>query len=197
VAAGRVVESLVSLIDLTPTCLDVAGLEPLAEADGVTFAPLLTDDAKSTRKSIVAERNWHDNFDPMRCIRTERFKLIYNCRPEVAYEPITDLARSPTWRSIVALERDGKLTADMRWRFFQAPRPTFELYDLQADPNETKNLADDPAHAATRNDLTARLSKWMDQTGDFLPPPERAAQSERRYAKDKAAAAATATTRTR
>ncbi|MEA2708229.1 MAG: N-sulfoglucosamine sulfohydrolase, partial [Phycisphaerales bacterium] len=178
-AAGRVVDSLVSLIDLTPTCLDVAGLKPLAEADGVTFKPLLTGDAKSTRQSIISERNWHDNFDPSRCIRTERFKLIYYCRPEMPYTPITDLARSPTWQSILALERDGKLAADMRRRFFQSPRATFELYDLDADPNETNNLAEDPAHRGTREDLEGRLNKWMEETNDFLPPPQRAARAQR------------------
>src|SRR3712207_9506294 len=52
------------------------------------------------------------------------YKLIYRCRPEVAYRPITDLARSPTWQSILALDADGKLDADMRRRFFEDRKST-------------------------------------------------------------------------
>ena len=191
VQGGRVVDALVSLIDLTPTCLDVAGLAPMPNAQGVSFTPLLTRRGKGVRGEIFSERNWHDNFDPMRCVRTERFKLIYNCRTEVPYEPIADLKRSPTWQAILA--RSESLPPAMEHRFFQSPRPVFELYDLQADPNETNNLAEDPAHAAARKDLVGRLATWMEETNDFLPPP----QTGRRAARESRAAAATTTTRTR
>jgi arylsulfatase A-like enzyme len=79
----------------------------------------------------------------------------------------------------------------MERRFFQAPRPVFELYDLRADPDETNNLAEDPAHAATRKDLAARLARWMEETNDFLPPPSPA----RRAARENHAAATTTRTR--
>ena len=178
-SAGRVSDALVSLYDLVPTCLDVAGASNRTEPEGgVSIKPLLQGDEKAPHREIYCERNWHDNFDPARCVRTDRFKLIYYCRPEVPYAPITDLARSPTWQSILALHDAKKLPPQLEEKFFRSPRPTFALYDLQADPNETKNLADDPAHAATRKDLEARLSKWMDETNDFLPSPavaERAA----------------------
>jgi arylsulfatase A-like enzyme len=172
VSGGRVSNALVSLYDLVPTCLDAAGLaQPPEPEGGVSIKPLLSGEEKPVHREIFSERNWHDNFDPARCVRTDRFKLIYYCRPEVPYAPITDLARSPTWQSILSLHRDAKLTPDMERRFFQAPRPTFVLYDLKADPNETINVAEEPAHAATRKDLEARLSKWMDATNDFLPSP--------------------------
>jgi arylsulfatase A-like enzyme len=178
--AGRVVDRLVSLVDLVPTCLYLTGLNIPPDLEGAGFENLMFDPkAEPRRREVFSERNWHDNLDLSRCVRTERFKLIYNCRPEVPYEPIADLRRSPTWQSILETRED--LTADMKRRFFQSPRPVFELYDLQADPDETTNLADDPAHAATQKDLEARLSKWMEETNDFLPPP----QTARRVARDK------------
>jgi arylsulfatase A-like enzyme len=180
VKGGRVVDALVSLIDLLPTCLDAGGFAPSEMAEGVSIKPLLSGDAKSVRNEIFTERNWHDGFDPIRCVRTDQFKLIYYCRPEIPYKPITDLERSPTWQSILTLHDEKKLPADMEERFFQSPRPTFALYDLKADPDETKNLADDPAHAATRKDLEARLTKWMDATNDFLPSPAAADRAARR-----------------
>lgn len=47
----------------------------------------------------------------------------------------------------------------------QAP---VELFDLQADPAETQNIAAEPAHAATRRRLEAALDQWREQTGDPL-----------------------------
>jgi hypothetical protein len=43
-----------------------------------------------------------------------------------------------------------------------------ELFDLQSDPEETKNLADDAAHAATRRRLEAALRDWRERTSDPL-----------------------------
>jgi arylsulfatase A-like enzyme len=204
VTGGRVEAALVSLLDLFPTALSVAGVDVPRGSESINITPLLKGESKNVRKEVFAERNWHDNFDPSRCVRTERFKLIYYCRPEVPHEPIGDLARSPTWQSILALHAAGKLTADMDRRFFHAPRPMFELFDVQADPNETTNLADDAAHAATRQDLEDRLTKWMDSTNDFLASPAVVRRAERLYAPYRKAVApgatapaAAATTRTR
>jgi len=47
----------------------------------------------------------------------------------------------------------------------QAP---LELFDLQADPGETKNLAAEPAHAAARGRLETTLQQWREQTSDPL-----------------------------
>ena len=40
-------------------------------------------------------------------------------------------------------------------------RPRHELFDLQADPDEIHNLADDPRHKQTLDDLQARLKAWQ------------------------------------
>jgi arylsulfatase A-like enzyme len=40
------------------------------------------------------------------------------------------------------------------------------LYDLMDDPYELKNLANDPAQTAVRDDMQAKLAAWMKRTGD-------------------------------
>ena len=45
-------------------------------------------------------------------------------------------------------------------------RPRFELYDLEADPHEARNLADDPGHARPLADLQAKLKAFQLRTGD-------------------------------
>ena len=45
-------------------------------------------------------------------------------------------------------------------------RPAEELYEVRSDPDNVRNLAADPAHAATRQKLRAELDAWMRETAD-------------------------------
>ena len=49
-------------------------------------------------------------------------------------------------------------------------RPSIELYDLEQDPGEFHNRATDPELLGVRRDLEYKLSDWMHETYDFLPP---------------------------
>ena len=168
---GRESSDLVSLIDLPPTWLQAAGL-PVPEAmDGKSFLPLLMGRSFQPREALFAERNFHTHLDLIRCVRTSRYKLIQNYLPEVPYRPLSDIARSPSWRSIDTLEHQGKLSRNLVERYFREPRPPEEFYDLQNDPWEMNNLASDPKHKVELLHLQQLLSRWMIKTHDFLPPP--------------------------
>ena len=71
---------------------------------------------------------------------------------------------SPTKTWLVAHWKDAA------WRWYEdlafAKRPGEQLYDLAADPDQVKNLADDPAYAAKKRDLSARLMKTLVAAGD-------------------------------
>jgi hypothetical protein len=118
---------------------------------------------------VFSERNWHDNFDPMRAVRTARHKLIFNAAPHFPMRPAWDLADSPTWDVMTRMARRGGLTAN-QLQMFAPARPVVELYDLEKDPGEWNNVAADPAYADVKLDLARRLSAWMHETYDFLPP---------------------------
>lgn len=168
---GRTTPDLISLIDLAPTWLDAAGIPVPEVMEGRSFLPLLQGKDYQPREAVFAERNFHTHLDLMRAVRTSRYKLIQNYMPEVPYRPLSDLERSPSWRSILELHEKHKLSPAMERRFFAKPRPEVELYDLERDPGETRNLAGDPSEAGTVKALQERLSQWMVRTSDFLPPP--------------------------
>ena len=173
VKAGQVRDELISLVDLAPTWLESASVAVPDRMQGHSFLNLLMSKPYQTRESVFAERNWHDTLDLIRCVRTRQYKLIQNYRPEVAYDPSGAIGavKSPAWDAIVSLHREGKLSAPLERRFFSQPRPHVELYDLQKDPEEFTNLAENPAYSSVANDLQKLLSAWMHETNDFLPPP--------------------------
>ncbi|MCX6588081.1 MAG: sulfatase [Acidobacteria bacterium] len=166
---GVVHPHLISHVDLPATWLDLAGAPALPKAQGRSFRGLLDGSGYQPREAVFSERNWHDNFDPIRSIRTTRHKLIFNAAPHFPYRPAWDLADSLTWKSYQALARQGKLSA-VHNRLVQPARPMVEIYDLADDPDEFRNLAGRPEHAAIQVELQKKLAEWMEQTYDFLPP---------------------------
>lgn len=169
VKGGRVVDELISHVDLPATWLDVAGVRPPEKMQGRSFLGLLLGREYHKRDAVFAERNWHDNFDPIRCVRTERWKLIFNAAPHFPYRPAWDIEDSPSWAALKREQRRGTL-ARHHLQLFEPSRPMLELYDLKNDPNEFHNLATDPAHADVLHELMRKLSDWMHDTYDFLPP---------------------------
>ncbi|MEX2261809.1 MAG: sulfatase [Bryobacteraceae bacterium] len=166
---GSVTREMVSHVDLPVTWLDAAGIAKPRKMQGASFLPVLEGRSHQGRSEVFAERNWHNTFDPIRSIRAERYKLIYNAAGRYPYRPASDLAASPTWQSYLELARKGELSP-VHMRLLDPSRPLLELYDLDRDPNEFHNLATSPDHAEVLAGLQRRLSAWMHQTYDFLPP---------------------------
>ncbi len=163
--AGLVVDDLVSHIDIAPTFLDAAGVPIPNSIQGRSFWGLLADGDYEPRECVFAEKNFHDCYDPVRCVRTQHYKYLrsFETRPKVIIS--TDIRRSPA--------------SDEMWPWAAEPREAEELYDLRADPLEMKNIAAGPEAASVREELAARLDEWMQQTADPLltgplPAPQEA-----------------------
>ncbi len=166
---SSVADELISHVDLPATWLDAAGLPAPEKMQGRSFLNLALGKSYTPRGEIFSERNWHDNFDPIRSVRTRRHKLIFNAAPHFPYRPAWDLEGSPTWKAILDLGKAGKLGLEHQ-QMLDPIRPLLELYDLERDPDEFHNLARSREHAAVLEGLKARLSEWMHRTYDFLPP---------------------------
>jgi arylsulfatase A-like enzyme len=163
-----VCQSLISSIDLAPTFLALAGLEAPAGFQGHNAARLFTDPGTLVRAHIFAEHNWHDYDAHGRAIRDERFKYIRNFDREVANTPPADAVRSPTF-GVMKEMRDARKLSRAQRAVFTRPKPAEELYDLNDDPHELRNLASERRYAGVLKSLRQRLNEWQEQTADPVP----------------------------
>jgi len=108
--------------------------------------------------------------DYSRAVRSDRYKLIYNVTPSHRYSPV-DSAGDPSWQDIVKAHETGALDSSFATFWFTRPRPIFELYDLQADPSELRNLAGQPEVKEVEQELKEAMQGKMILDFDYLPLP--------------------------
>ncbi|MCF7838122.1 MAG: sulfatase [Candidatus Marinimicrobia bacterium] len=166
-AAGRVRDELVSWTDITPTVLDYAGVTTPPDAFfGASWRPLLQSAGPAPwRESVYGAHTFHEitNYYPMRVIRTQRYKFIWNIAHPLSYTFASDLWDSATWK---AVRRDQPAQFGARTVAAYLQRPRFELYDLQADPDELDNLAERPEHQAQVEAFCEQIKDFQQRTKD-------------------------------
>jgi N-sulfoglucosamine sulfohydrolase len=161
---GRVLDSLVSHLDVYPTLCDMAGIERPSFLQGESLLGLVRGETDRVHDEIFAEMTWHAAYEPQRAIRTTRFKYIRRFG-ERSLPVLVNCDDSPS----------KTLLIDDGWG--ERPVAREQLYDLVFDPNEAANQVDVHEHAATLADLRTRLHEWMVRTedpllhGDPMPPP--------------------------
>jgi arylsulfatase A-like enzyme len=117
--------------------------------------PLVDGDADEINDAVFGEVNYHAAYQPMRAIRTRRWKYIRRFyRRRIPVPPNQAPCDS----------RD--IWDEQGWLGREEARE--ELYDLIFDPAESNNLAGDARHAAIEADLKERLHQWMRDTDDPL-----------------------------
>ncbi len=179
---GTESRTLLSNEDIAPTLLAAAGLEPGPKMSGRSFAGLLRGEAYTPRTHIFVERGPHgtapvtvniknSSYDLSRAVRSDRYKFIYNCTPWIPYSPV-DSAGGAAWQQMTEANEQGKLTAGLRTTYFTTPRPVYELYDLDSDPSELKNLSGSSGLAKVEQDLRVALAEKMMLDFDYLPLPD-------------------------
>ena len=139
-------------------------IEPPAWLQGTSLLPLVRGESTEVNDAIFTEVNYHAAYEPMRAIRTKRWKYIR--RFENRGHPILPNCDD-------GLSKDVWLAAG--WADMAPPDEM--LFDLVFDPNEAHNLVGDPHAVEVLEDLRARLDAWMHATDDPLlkgpvPAPE-------------------------
>lgn len=158
--SGRVVDSKISNIDLLPSVLDLIGADIPYNIEGKSFLPILKGEKESIRSDIFIEKSHHDIYDPMRGIRTGKYKYIKNFeKSEVLFKIPLDMTDDA---------RCGNVIKNKYPEIYNEERMAEELYDLEKDPNETDNVINDPDYKAIAIELRKKLEVWMEQTNDPL-----------------------------
>lgn len=177
----QVCRELVSTIDLMPTLLTATGAADLDNLPGSSWLPLLSDRSVPWRKYLFSEYHTHaaaTNYHPQRAVRNDRYKLIENLLPNA---PNPDYAATFRKLEADAAQRNstdvtGFLTTTLAnaapdvaqaYTVLRQP-PRYELYDLQNDPYEFRNLAASADHAPILAELSRILTAWRRKTNDPL-----------------------------
>ena len=152
---GRVIDSLVSHIDVFPTLCDLLDIDSPDWLQGVSLMPLICGDVDAVRDEIFAEVNYHAAYEPQRCIRTPRWSYIrrFDGRTRPVLPNCDDGLSKSLW---------------MEHGWADIPPDEEALYDLIFDPHEAHNLIGEPRVADVLADLRARLDTWMRETDDPL-----------------------------
>jgi len=170
VKPGSVRDDLVSLMDLGPTAMNLAGIQLPAHLQG---RPFLGDNLPAPREHVFAARDRMDEtYDIIRCVRDKQFKYLRNFQPGKPYAQYIDyMEKMPTMQELRRMNKDGTLVGPQKL-FFLPEKPEEELYDTAADPHEVINLAKKPEHQETLKRLRAALEHWRKDTKDLGLIPE-------------------------
>jgi N-sulfoglucosamine sulfohydrolase len=194
---GAKSNNLVSLVDLMPTSLAIAGIEPPAHIQGDVFLGQGT----RKRKYVYAARDRMDEtMDRIRCVRSGQYKYIRNYtvwgepkrRPYTRWGPYHEVDRQsnlykmhsyPVLSLLHVMHGRGKLNA-VQELFMVDEKPPEEFYDVIADPHEINNLSSSPEYDSIKRTMIAALDDWMETTGESRQTSEDQAIADQWY-KDK------------
>ena len=126
---------------------------------GRSWLDLLDDPAKPHWPAVFASHTFHEiqMYYPMRVVRDDRYKLIWNVAHELPYPFASDLWIASSWQSQYLKGAEAPYGRKTVGEFIH--RPEFELYDMHSDRAEANNLADDPAHAQTLEKYKKQLKQ--------------------------------------
>lgn len=153
---GIVCDQLISNIDVYPTVCELLGVAIPQGLEGHSFADTLTDPTKAIRDAVYGEVNFHTSYEPMRCVRTHRYKYIRYF--------------DDSWRTTNLSNIDESAQKDflMAHGLQQREKPMEALYDCYYDPDEVDNRIDDPKLQEVADAMRKKLQRFMETSADPL-----------------------------
>jgi N-sulfoglucosamine sulfohydrolase len=162
---GKCIDGLVSHIDVFPTVCDYLGIDRPDWLEGESVLPLVNGQSEKIHDEIFAEVNYHAAYEPMRCVRTDRYKYIrrFSDRTQPVTPNCDDSVSKTLWYE------SGWMDQEM---------PEEALFDMMFDPHETHNLVENPRMKNALDMMRQKMQDWREATGDPLldndvvPPPD-------------------------
>jgi arylsulfatase A-like enzyme len=153
---GKVIEGMVSHIDIFPTVCDLLGMVSPSWLQGKSFLPLVRGEVKEVNSEIFAEVTYHAAYEPERAVRTPRWKYIRRFDKQFTKQVLSNCDDSAGKSQLV---KEGWANTE----------PDIEqLYDLLFDPQESNNLVRFSAYRTILDEMRGRLQAWMERTNDPL-----------------------------
>ncbi|MGA1531070.1 MAG: sulfatase-like hydrolase/transferase, partial [Kiritimatiellia bacterium] len=150
-----VFDTMVSHLDLVPTICDMLGIFAPDWVEGASLLPLLRGEVGKLHDELFSEVTYHAAYEPMRAIRTDRWKYI---------------RRFDEASTTVGQNRSMCRARDLWLEHGYNDRPVEheQLYDLMFDPQEMCNLAGHPGYQPVKAEMAGKLRRWMEETDDPL-----------------------------
>jgi len=156
---GLRVNALASSIDFAPTICELCSVQPLDSFMGSSYARFLNGNhaGEPFREHVFNENTFADIYNPIRAVRSERFRYIHNYVDfSVALGPPNDVQKGAAYRA----------WKELALATYGEKRAVEELYDLEKDPCQRHNLAnEDPGHPELVH-LRGVLDDWLKFTRD-------------------------------
>ena len=173
---GQQTEALASTTDIIPTILDWFNIKypeyklfgPNVTLQGKSLLPVLNAEPTTGYDTAFSSHTFHEctMYYPMRVVRDKSHRLIHNLNFKMPYPIASDLFGSPTFQDILKHASQNVSTKWFKTLDQYYNRGEFELFDLDKDPLETKNVIDDPAYQDVAKELKDKLWQWQINTDD-------------------------------
>jgi N-sulfoglucosamine sulfohydrolase len=163
---GHTNNALASWVDIAPTVLDWSKVKgPKYKLPGRSLLPILDQENPQGWERVFGSHQFHEitMYYPMRSVTTPKHKYILNLAHKLDYPFASDLWGSAMWQGV--LQRQDKMMGQRSVKAYLY-RPKEELYDLEKDPNELKNLASDPAYGEVLAELRRDVRAFQAETND-------------------------------
>lgn len=162
----QIIDAMVSQLDIYPTICELTGTRPPHTLRGSSLLPLIRGERQELHSHLFTETSFHAAYEPVRAVRTGRYKLIRRYSPRTRRVPVNV---------------DDSVGKDFLHEhgYFSEELAEEELYDLALDPNECRNRSKDTGYQEVKSELLTQLRCWMESTKDplltgWIPVPQEA-----------------------
>lgn len=162
---GKVIDHLVSHVDIFPTICELLDLDAPHYLEGKSVAEYFSDADAKIDNTIYAEINFHTSYEPVRCVRNERYKYIRYFDEK--------------WNKINCSNMDSSTPKEFLLANGLQEQIKYSegLFDLYYDPEEKNNLADNPLYDSIKIQMSNEMFMIQKKTNDPLLEGELEMQS--------------------